>query len=672
MSPTDIHVPSHVEVLCPWVDAGVLGPAEVHLAGWAARAAGTAEPLVALGVAFAAWAARHGHTCADLPVLAEVVVAEHALADGPDDAPELPWPDPTAWAAALRATPAVVREVSGCDPEPVLDGCPLVLHGTRLYLQRYWMDECGAVASLRALAQPAEAGEPAAAVPTDVLDALLPPSADGEPNLQREAALAVARHRVSLLVGGPGTGKTYSVARLLAAMLVEQPELRIGLAAPTGKAAARLQESIAASLSDPVVTEFVPEAARTALAAVRPTTVHRLLGSLGLNRQRFRHGPELPLPHDVVVVDETSMVSLPLLARLLEAVRPDARLVLIGDPDQLESVDLGAVLRDLVDVAVDHPSGPLAGHGTRLLRGHRFGGGTPIALLAEAIRRGEAQDGLALLRAPSAPASDPSPAATVPPTAPPPVTAEVGQLSLFGTEAAAEPAAPVAPEATPARVSSPVSSSVRSLTFLETTDPLAPAVVSQVRAIVEPVVQRMRAAAEAGDADTALAAVSELRVLCAHRRGPFGVSDWNRLVESWAFGPGGAGASWFAGRPLLATMNDPRLGMANGDTGVVIRSEGRLVAVFDTGLGRRPFDPVQLEGVDTAYAMTIHKSQGSEYGTVVMVLPPEGSPLVGRELVYTGATRARSALWVVGSAAAFSACVTTPARRMTGLADGLR
>jgi exodeoxyribonuclease V alpha subunit len=300
----------------------------------------------------------------------------------------------------------------------------------------------------------------------------------------------------------------------------------------------------------------------------------------------------------------------------LESVRPDARLVLIGDPDQLESVELGAVLADLVQVAVTAPSGPLAGRGQRLVRGHRYGGDTPIALLADAIRRGDPAEALDHLRS----------------------NAEVDGSSIH---------------------------------LHETDDPMRPAVIAAVEHVVSPSLLQLRSAAEAGDGAAALAAAAQVRVLCAHRSGPFGAADWNRLAERWMYGAAGAGSMWFAGRPLLATRNDARLGVANGDTGVVIRDQGRLVAVFQTGMGMRTFELVQLEGVETAYAMTIHKSQGSEYPTVVLVLPPANSPLVGRELVYTGATRAKNTLHVVGSVASLQASLATPAHRMTGLADAL-
>ncbi len=613
MSVRAVRIPAGAEALAPFVDAGVLGPAEVHLAGWVVRAAGVQPDTVVLAVAMAAWAAEHGHACADLDELAVAVAAEHATVTDDTEPVVLPWPDADAWCAALAAATTVVRVADRADVDPQLDPRPLVLHGRRAYLQRYWTDECVVAASLRQRA----ADLPVQLHPEalDALAVLLPALDQGDRNLQRQAADVVLANRVAMIVGGPGTGKTYSVARLLAVLLQQDPNVRVALAAPTGKAAARLQESIAVALAQPDVVAHVAEPARAALAATVPTTVHRLLGPLGDRRQRFRHDVADPLPHDIVLVDETSMVSLPLLARLLEALRPDARLVLIGDPDQLESVELGAVLGDLVAAAFG-PSGPMAGRAVRLLRGHRYGGDTPIALLADAVRRGDVAEALVHLRS--------------------------------GVEVEGS-----------------------TVHFHETVDPLVPGVVASVEAVVAPVLRQQRAAAEAGDAAAALQAAAAVRVLCAHRRGPFGVETWNRLAEQWMCGPNGATAPWFAGRPLLATRNDPRLGLANGDTGVVVREGGRLVAVFDTALGRQSFDPAQLDEVQTAYAMTVHKSQGSEYPTVVLVLPPDTSPLAGRELVYTGATRAKTTLHVVGSERSLSTSLATPAHRMTGLAEAL-
>jgi exodeoxyribonuclease V alpha subunit len=293
-------------------------------------------------------------------------------------------------------------------------------------------------------------------------------------------------------------------------------------------------------------------------------------------------------------------------------VRTDARLVLLGDPDQLESVDRGRVLGDVVQ-ASEHVSSPLHGHVVRLLRSHRYGGDSAVAQLANAVRN-----------------NDPTVATT------PSLTGSTG-----GT-----------------------------VTFLATGEPLSAAAVDAARHEVEPHLLAMRAAADAGDALEALAAGSRVRMLCAHREGPYGVSEWNDLGEQWLRGAQG-GPSWYAGKPLLATRNDARLGIANGDTGVVVRQGAQLLAAFQTGQGLQLFEQAQLSDIDTAYAITVHKSQGSEYDTVVVILPPVDSPLVSRELVYTAVTRAKQRVFTIGTAAAMIACLDTPARRMTGLTEAL-
>lgn len=639
-------VPAEVDSLRPFVEAGVFGPAEVHLAAWVARSSGCSDHLVLLAVAVAAWAARQGHSCATLEQVARVVerdLGRRRLVDpsGPSDVSagvdltdpddpmgasggvqplSLPWPATDEWLAAIRRAPeTVVRATDSWDEVPVFDSRPLVVRAGSVYLQRHWVDECLIASSLRERSAATRIDSDIDVLAT--LERLLPATTpDGEVNLQRRAADMALSGRLAVIAGGPGTGKTFSVARILAVMMMPGVEsgqpLRVALAAPTGKAAARLKESIDAALSTDDMKAAVPESTRAALSALVPTTIHRLLGPKGNQLHRFRHDASNPLPHDVVVIDETSMVSAPLLARVCEAVRPESHLVLIGDPDQLESVELGAVLGDMVRAA-EH-SGPLAGHVVRLERVHRFGSESAIAALADAVRLAD------------------------------------GDRDRD-----------VAPGSSALEVVRRAQGSVQFIEVAESPDRTAR---EAVRAVMAPLLDRVRVASEKGDASAALAASAMARILCAHRSGPYGVSRWNELGARWL----GAGDElWYPGRPLLVTRNEPRLGLANGDVGVVVREGADLVAVFGTPEHPRRIELVQLEQVETAYAMTVHKSQGSEYPTVVVVLPPAGSPLAGRELLYTAVTRARESLVVVGSADAVRACVATPAERMTGLAAAL-
>ncbi|BBX74908.1 exodeoxyribonuclease V subunit alpha [Mycobacterium shinjukuense] len=336
--------------------AGVLDVADVHVAQRLCVLGEETDERVALAAAMAVRALRAGSVCVDLSSIAATV--------GHDG---LPWPDPAGWLAAVRASPLLDK--------------PLRLEGDRLYLDRYWREEKQVCADLVALL----ACRPAVAVPA--LQRLFPPGFDE----QRQAAEIALVQGVTVLTGGPGTGKTTTVARLLA-LIAEQAELagrsrpRIALAAPTGKAAARLGEAVRHEVAR------LDDADRARLGEPHAVTLHRLLGPKPGTSARFRHDRRNRLPHDVIVVDETSMVSLTLMARLLEAVRPGARLILVGDADQLASVEAGAVLADLVDGLSARDDARVAA----LRTSHRFG--ETIGALAQAIRIGDAGAVLALLR----------------------------------------------------------------------------------------------------------------------------------------------------------------------------------------------------------------------------------------------------------------------------------
>ena len=355
--------------LQPWIDAGVLGSAEVYTAAVVGElvAAEPAAADVVLAVALAVWAPQHGHACIDLATIAADVEVELARATADangniGERPPLPWPEPQAWQAALMCS-AAVRVVSAVDVEAVLDDRPTVLFGRRLYTQRQWVDECAVAVAIRRRS----AGE-------------------REPTISAPAPLTV-------IVGGPGTGKTHTVAGLLAAEVASGQPVRIGLAAPTGKAASRLSEAIAATARR---AENLDAASAARLAELRAVTVHRLLGPRPDHRTRFRHDAAVPLELDLLVVDETSMLALPLTARLLEAVPDECRLVLVGDPDQLTSIEVGAVLGDIVRAA--EAGSPLESRVIRLTSQHRTGRDSPIGPLAEAIRRGDAEATIDLLR----------------------------------------------------------------------------------------------------------------------------------------------------------------------------------------------------------------------------------------------------------------------------------
>jgi exodeoxyribonuclease V alpha subunit len=584
--------------------AGVLSAADVHVARRLGTLAGESDERVRLAVALAVRAPRIGHVLVDLAAIRETVAVD---TEDPVDLDTLQWPAVADWVAAVGASPLVASEGAGA---PVR---PLRLRGSWLYLDRYWTEEISVAAALRTmLAEPA-AGTDAAALAAG-LARLFGAEAGGR---QAAAVGAAVRRRFAVVAGGPGTGKTTTVARI-AALLAEtrvadggegRPPL-VALAAPTGKAAARLQESVHTEARTLAVTPEV----RAGLLALEASTIHRLLGWRPDSHSRFRHDRDRRLPHDVVIVDETSMVSLSLMARLIEALRSDARLVLVGDPGQLASIEAGAVLGDIVG-STDGP-GPAPGTDSESIvvldRGHRFGGG--IAALAAAIRVGDADTVMDLLRA--------------------------------GAEDVAWIDGDAAGPAIAARVRA---------------DALAPA-----RAVLD--------GARAGDGEAALRALGTFRILCAHRRGPYGVASWTARVEGWledAVTGFSSGERWYVGRPLLVTENDYELGLNNGDTGVVVDAgEGRVMASFARGgEGERAgrYSPSRLGAVDTVYAMTIHKSQGSQFDAAAVLLPEPGSRILTRELLYTAATRARRRLILVGPEETIRAAVARPVARASGL-----
>jgi exodeoxyribonuclease V alpha subunit len=604
-------------------EAGVLTAADVHVALRLADLGREDDEQVALAAALAVRGPRLGHVYVDLAMIRETVIVD---ADEAVDLSTLAWPPVAAWTERLAASGLVaVGEEDGGPSRP------LRLVGTSLYLDRYWREERQVAADLQALSD-----APLHDVRDEILAAGLARLFAGQPDDRQRLATACAVVRqFTVVAGGPGTGKTTTVARIVA-LLAEQaeaagaPEPLVAFAAPTGKAAARLEEAV----HEEAARLALSDAIRTQLLAARASTLHRLLGWRPDSHSRFRHHRGNRLPHDVVIVDETSMVSLSLMARLVEAVRPEARLVLVGDPGQLMSIEAGAVLGDIVgpaterpfmrpaarklladvtgdDVAAgDPPAGATIGDGiVALNRVHRFGGA--IASVADAIRRGDADAALAAL-------SD----------APDDVTW-----------------IPVDADARDARA------------------PVHDGAVAAARGVID--------AARAGDARQALASLAAFRALCAHRRGPHGVATWTDRIERWLAAEVegfGAEGQWYVGRPLLVTENDYGLRLYNGDTGVVVATaEGRVSAAFEQRGELVEFSPSRLAAVDTVYAMTIHKSQGSQFGTAAVLLPDPTSQILTRELLYTAVTRARERLILAGTEEAVRAAVSRPVARASGL-----
>jgi exodeoxyribonuclease V alpha subunit len=562
-------------------EAGVLDSADVHVATRLTMQAGDSGEVVALALALAVRALRSGSVCVDLTSVAA------DLDDAVD--PELPWPDPQLWLAELRQSPLL-------GDTPVLR-----LYDDRLlYLDRYWREEEQVCADLLA-ARPEPPPYDDAVLTAGLVRVFHRPDSEEQ---QRAVRIALSQW-TTVLTGGPGTGKTTTVAGLLA-LLSEQAELggrprpRIALAAPTGKASARLQEAVRVEI------ENLGESDRARLTGLQAVTLHRLLGSRPDTSARFRHHRGNRLPHDIIVVDETSMVSLTMMARLLEAVRPDTRLILVGDRDQLTSVEAGAVLADLVDGLGARPGTRIA----ELVTSHRFG--ESIGALAQAIRDGDADEVLAMLAAGG------------------------DHIEYCDTAGTGNPA-------------------------------------GLLRDVLLPHALRMRAEAASGMASAASAVLDEHRLLCAHRDGPAGVRHWNRQVERWLADETGESlwAQWYVGRPVLVTANDYGLGLYNGDTGVTLLAGDKLRVVIAGADRVQQFATSRLADVETMHAMTIHKSQGSQADEVTVLLPPEDSRLLTRELFYTAVTRAKTKVRIVGSEAEVRAALARRVLRASGLSRRL-
>lgn len=533
--------------------------------------------------------------------------------------------------AAARASAAVgqgdvcldLEEVFGADAGGVADRLrgsrlvgepgeyrPLILdrHG-RLYLYRYWQYEH----DLAAMVTQMIADRPAVDEVRlkDGLARLFGVAVKDDIDWQRAAAAMAVRSRFSVISGGPGTGKTTTVVKIMT-LLLEQPggtSQRIALAAPTGKAAARLKESIATTRQ-----RLGELSTAVTLLPGDVATIHRLLGVVSRS-SRFRHNSTNRLPFDAVIIDEASMVPLPLMAKLVAALAPGARLILLGDRDQLSSVEAGAVLGDLCDTgrlhafsgdfirflssvgAIEIESGtlpsttvPLADAIVVLRKNYRFGLESGIGALSLAVNAGEGERALELLKA-----------------------GEYRNVTLG---------------------KAPIGRDLRG-------------------ALAGVVVDGYRGYLCQHDPAAALAEFDRFRVLCAMRQGDHGVEGVNRAIESCLAAAGlvTPRAVWYRGRPVMVTRNDYNLQLFNGDTGIVLPDmddPGQLAVYFPAPDGGvRRFSPARLPEHETVYAMTVHKSQGSEFERVLMMLPPQESQLLTREIIYTGLTRTRTTaeLW---------------------------
>ncbi len=511
--------------------------------------------LAWLGFCLALRSVRDGHTCVDFDNIQEWAGGIEIGAPGAPD-----WPlQPNTWLDSLRAVGSLVGDSSS--------RCPFIIDGHLFYLARALSEE------------------------QDIADVLM-----------RDSCM-----HVYVLLGGPGTGKTTKIAHDLverfSVLPAEGPWPRLGLAAPTGKAASRMtdvlrQRCVEAGATPSVIAAVTAEPART---------VHKLLDYNPSRPQPFRYHSRNRLPYDIVIVDEASMLSSSLMYHLLISLAEDAEIILVGDPDQLASVDAGTVLGDIANFRSSQFSQhPLHNKIEELRTVHRAKDAPGILALAESIRAGDVAQTLTVLQAGHA-----------------------------------------------------------DVQWIEPTDGRA---VEDLLAEIGSHAKRLQGAAQQADLDTILQIQQELQVLCAHRGGGTGVSQWNARIES-RLGISPA-TSWYVGQPIMITRNCRSLALFNGDVGVIVcsdDSENRFEAVFGQP-GQHVRVPVsRLEDVATVHAITIHKSQGSEYQHAIVVLPEHRSRIVTRELFYTAVTRAIKKVTIVSPQDVLETAIKKPIRRATGL-----
>ena len=651
-----------------WAGHGWLRALDLAFASFLAREAPAAPPLLILAAALASHQLGRGHACLDLAhTLADPGFALSLPPEGADSSAEpLPLPAEVLDGVSLAGWQQALQH-----PPLVSDGAgdtPLVRAGTRLYLRRYWQYEQSVRAGIDArLAAPPVLPEAAL---RGALGVLFPPAVRApKPDWQKLACALAARSAFAIVTGGPGTGKTTTVVRLLAVLQAlaitgsDARPLRIRLAAPTGKAAARLNESIAGAVADLILAGLPDGKAVREAIPVEVTTLHRLLGSRPDTRH-FRHYAGNPLPVDVLVVDEASMVDLEMMAAVLAALPLGARLVLLGDKDQLASVEAGAVLGELcrraqqghysadsvawlAGVTGEHvgaelidPAGRPIDQAVAMLRhSYRFGGDSGIGQLAAAVNAGSV-DGVRRALAQG--------------------HADLARLVL--AEAGEGALRRLVIDGIPGGKESPLGYRH----YLEAVrDRRPPAGTDQ-------------AGLDAW-AREVLTAHGQFQLLCALRRGPWGVEGLNRRIAGWLHEAGliGAAEGWYAGRPVLVTRNDYGLGLMNGDIGITLAlpgpdGDGPLRVAFPAGDGSggiKWVQPSRLQAVETVYALTVHKSQGSEFTHTAMALPERLNPILTRELVYTGITRAKRwfSLVEAGSPAVLEQAVGRRVLRVSGL-----
>lgn len=602
--------------------AGIIREIDFHFARFISGLCPYDDPDIFMGAALVSNAAGNGDIYLDL-----ALSAGKPLGEGLGAASRLRCPQLNAWTEKLYASPVV-----GSPGELR----PLILDKkNRLYLYRYW-DYERKLADLILKRAQEHIGVIDESLLRNSLQRLFPEASDNGIDWQKVAALAATLNKFCLISGGPGTGKTFTVAKILA-LLLEQAgndRLEILLAAPTGKAAARLSESIRTAKKTLNCRKDIVDAIPS-----ESHTIHRLLKTIP-GSPYFIHNSENQLPGDVLVVDEASMIDLALMSKLLEAIPTTARLILIGDKDQLASVEAGSVLGDICDRNRVHGFSERFCKRLEKITGKEFNVGIEHDNLKNGL-----QDCIVVLKK-SFRFTESS---------------TIGKLSRSVNCGDVE------------KVLDVLKTSPIPISWIETQGRK-----DLFQALAKKIIQGYAEYLETTDPQTALERFNRFKILCAVNIGPFGVNAVNMLAEKALSREGliQPEQDWYMGRPVLITRNDYNLGLFNGDMGIALPAPDSdnkdLYVYFPGSSGQlRRFLPQRLPEHATVFAMTVHKSQGSEFDDVLLILPEKDYPVLTRELIYTAITRARQNISIWGTEGVVRAAVSRKIERTSGLRDAL-
>jgi exodeoxyribonuclease V alpha subunit len=610
-----------IEKSTQYYSTGIFSSLDIHFASFIERLAGGNLPELFLAASLASKHTRDGHICLELSSVAGKRFPQNEDAENTIRCPEL-----ADWNEKLISSRVVGKPG---------EFKPLILDDkSRLYLYRYrdYQDKLA-----RLIQQRINEDEQNVDMESinNHLETLFPTNQEDEIDWQKVAAFCALNKKFCVISGGPGTGKTTTVAKILALLieLAEPGSIRIALAAPTGKAAARMQEAInqaKASLNcSDEIKNAIPDDA---------STIHRLLGTIP-HSPYFRHNADHPLPVDCVVVDEASMVDLALMSKLVQALPSQARLILLGDKDQLASVEAGAVFGDICDRGNIHGFSEsmsaqlekIIGSGldsytnqteqpgiqdciVQLQKNYRFGLESGIGIVSRMVNTEDGEKAIQLMK----------------------------------------------------------DSSYKDIQWHDLPDANALG-----RDIKNTILQGYSAYLTAENPSETFKLFDRFRILCALREGPYGAVAINRLVEQILRRENlvNPDKQWYHGRPVMITSNDYNLRLFNGDVGIVLRdsdADNELRVFFpDVDGTMRKFHPFRLSEHETVFAMTVHKSQGSEFDDVILLLPDRDSPVLTRELIYTAITRAKNGVVIWGSEQVFCTAVSRQIERTSGLRDAL-